>query len=71
MMAAVTGAAAEAAQRNAWFNSGDSDHCQTWNLFADQQNVDWGQVHQDPNGMMRGWTVFVHAVLTSWGYLHD
>ena len=72
MMAAVTGAAAEAAQRNTWFNSGgDGDHCQTWNLFADQQGVDWGQVHQDPNGMMRGWTVFVHAVLTSWGYLHD
>ena len=71
MMAAVTDAATEAAQRNAWFSSGDGDHCNTWNLFADQQDVDWGQVQQDPNGMMRGWTVFVHAVLTSWGYLHD
>ena len=72
MMAAVTGSAAEAAQRNPWFNSsGDGDHCATWNLFADQQDVDWEQVHQDVNGMMRGWTVFVHAVLTSWGYLHD
>ena len=72
MMAAVTSAAAEAAQRNSWFNSSaDGDHCATWNLFSDQQDVDWGQVHQDPHGMMRGWTVFVHAVLTSWGYLHD
>jgi hypothetical protein len=70
MMAAVTGAAAEAAQRNAWINSG-GERCSTWNLFADQQDVDWDQVHQDTNGMMRGWTVFVHAILTSWGYLHD
>ena len=71
MMAAVTGAAAEAAQRNDWFIGGDGDHCTTWNLFADQQDVAWEQVHQLSNGMMRGWTVFVHAILTSWGYLHD
>ena len=68
MMATVTASAAEAAQRGSWFN-GDDDHCNTWMLFPDQQTNQ--QAHQDGHGMMRGWTALVHALLTSWGYLHD
>ncbi len=68
MVSTVTASAAEAAQRSSWFN-GDNDHCSTWMLFPDQQTNE--QAHQDQYGMMRGWTTLVHAILTSWGYLHD
>lgn len=68
MFSDVTAAAAEAAQRGSWFNWPD-DHCNTWMLFPDQQTNE--QAHQDGYGMMRGWTVLVHALVTSWGYLHD
>ena len=70
MTAAVMSSAAEAAQRSPWFDVGD-DQCNTWNLFVGQEDMDWEKVNQDPYGMMRGWTTLVHAVLTSWGYLHD
>ena len=70
MTAAVMSSAGEAAQRSSWFNDGD-DQCRTWTLFAGQEAMDWEKAHQDPYGMMRGWTTLVHAVLTSWGYLHD
>jgi hypothetical protein len=68
MFSDVTAAAAEAAQRGSWFNWPE-DHCNTWMLFPDQQTNE--QAHQDGYGMMRGWTVLVHALVTSWGYLHD
>ena len=68
MMATVMESAANAAERGPWFNSND-DHCQTWMLFPDPETNQ--AAHNDANGMMRGWTAFVHAVLTSWGYLHD
>jgi hypothetical protein len=38
-------------------------------LFPDQETNE--QAHQDGYGMMRGWTALVHALVTSWGYLHD
>jgi hypothetical protein len=68
MMSVVITSAANAAQRGSWFNSND-DHCQTWNLFPDWETQSLAE--NDANGMMRGWTALVHAVLTSWGYLHD
>ena len=68
MMATVMESATEAAQRGAWFN-GNDDHCRTWGLFPDHETSQLA--HHDQNGMMRGWTALIHAVLTSWGYLHD
>ena len=68
MMTAVITSAADAAQRASSFTSND-DECQTWMLFSDQETNQLA--HNDVNGMMRGWTALVHAVLTSWGYLHD
>jgi hypothetical protein len=68
MMATVMESATEAAQRGVWFN-GNDDHCRSWGLFPDHETSQLA--HHDQNGMMRGWTALIHAVLTSWGYLHD
>ncbi len=68
MMAAVITSATDAAQLGTSFLSNDSE-CQTGNLFPDWETRSLAE--NDANGMMRGWTALVHAVLTSWGYLHD
>ena len=68
MMTAVITSATDAAQRGSSFTS-NNDQCQTWMLFPDPETNQLA--HNDANGMMRGWTALVHAVLTSWGYLHD
>lgn len=68
MMASVASSGARAAEQSIIF--GDADyHCDA-DFFDEPERWSFPTT-QDSRGMMRGWTVLVHAVLTSWGYLHD
>ena len=62
---------ATAASMDDWWYGG---HCDTWSLWdnseprtVQQNNQLWG----DPAGGMRGWTMMLHALMTSYPYLHD
>ena len=71
MMAAVTSSAADAARRYPAFT--DEERCHSMIIDDRPHGFMENSVYYDTDhhGMMRGWTVLVHAVLTSWGYLHD
>jgi hypothetical protein len=62
---------ATAASMDDWWYGG---HCDTWSLWDNseprtvQQN---DQLHGDPQGGMRAWTMMLHALMTSYPYLHD
>ena len=62
--------ATEASMDDWWYGG----HCDTWSLWdnseprtVQQNNQLWG----DPAGAMRGWTMMLHALMTSYPYLHD
>ena len=49
-------------------HAGDAGHCDYWHLW--RGNHPTGSLH-DPEGMMRAWTMVLHGLMTSFGYLHD
>ena len=50
---------------NFWGRDG---RCDTWMLWQGKEDQSW---YADEKGMMRGWIMFVHGLMTSFGYLHD
>ena len=50
---------------NFWGRDG---RCDTWMLWQGDEDPSW---YADEKGMMRGWIMFVHGLMTSFGYLHD
>jgi len=72
MWHAVMQNARQARDRGSWFGERGS-HCDTWAIWPEEhleQDAHWRR-YGDPEGMMRGWTAFIHSVLTSYRYLHD
>jgi hypothetical protein len=62
---------ATAASMDDWWYVG---HCDSWSLWdnseprtVEENNQLWG----DPAGGMRAWTLMLHALMTSYPYLHD
>jgi hypothetical protein len=62
---------ATAASMDDWWYGG---HCDSWSLWdnseprtVEENNQLWG----DPAGGMRAWTLMLHALMTSYPYLHD
>jgi hypothetical protein len=62
---------ATAASMDDWWYGG---HCDTWSLWdnseprtVEENNQLWG----DPAGGMQAWTMMLHALMTSYPYLHD
>ena len=72
MLSMVTKAASEAVQRGDWYFDHQS-RCDTWMMWPGEELThDENQLrYGDSKGMMRGWTVLLHGILTSYGYLHD
>ena len=83
----ATGSVLDADVKNTWLEAfqryataasmddgGYGGHCDTWSLWDNseprtvQQN---NQLHGDPQGGMRAWTMMLHALMTSYPYLHD
>ena len=52
----------------------DGAHCDVWNLWPDMEDLPpeiEGERFHDPRGVIRGWTMIVHSILSSAAYLHD
>ena len=49
-------------------HAGDAGHCDYWHLW--RGNHPAGTLN-DPEGMMRAWTMVLHGLMSSFGYLHD
>jgi hypothetical protein len=58
-------ASAMAEQSN---HAGDAGHCDYWHLWRGNHPT---ASLNDPEGMMRAWTMVLHGLMTSFGYLHD
>ena len=72
MMTLLKNSAAEAKQRTPWYRD-QGYHCETWHVWPDEElehDEYWDRYH-DGEGMMRGWSTVLHAVMSSHGYLHD
>ena len=58
-------------QGNSWR---DNAHCDWWQLWSDWEDVppevEYDRFH-DPRGVIRGWTMIAHSILSSAAYLHD
>ena len=72
MLSMVTRAASEAVPRGDWYFDHHS-RCDTWMIWPGEEltHDENQRRYGDPQGMMRGWTVLLHGILTSYGYLHD
>ena len=72
MLSMVTTAASEAVPRGDWYFDHHS-RCDTWMIWPGEEltHDENQRRYGDPQGMMRGWTVLLHGILTSYGYLHD
>ena len=52
----------------------DDVHCDWWQIWSDWEDVSAAVVHErfhDPRGVIRGWTMVTHSILSSYTYLHD
>ena len=52
----------------------DNTHCEWWQMWSDWEDVSAAVVHErfhDPRGLIRGWTMVTHSILSSYTYLHD
>ena len=52
----------------------DDVHCDWWQIWSDWEDVSAAVVHErfhDPRGLIRGWTMVTHSILSSYTYLHD
>ena len=52
----------------------DDVHCEWWQMWSDWEDVSAAVVHErfhDPRGLIRGWTMVTHSILSSYTYLHD
>ena len=59
-----------AAERS--YRTSSSGQCDLWNLGNSRQGEGrTSDYDSDPAGMMRAWTMVLHSVMTSFGYLHD
>jgi len=59
-----------AAERS--YRASSSGQCDLWNLGNSRQGGGHtADYDSDPAGMMRAWTMVLHSVMTSFGYLHD
>jgi hypothetical protein len=59
-----------AAERS--YRASSSGQCDLWNLGNSRQGAGHTADYDgDPAGMMRAWTMVLHSVMTSFGYLHD
>ena len=58
-------------ERRSWR---DDTHCDWWQMWSDWEEVS-SEVEQarfdDPRGVIRGWTMITHSILSSYAYLHD
>ena len=72
MLSMVKKAASEAVQRGDWYLDHQS-RCDTWMIWPGEELThDENQLrYGDSKGMMRGWTVLLHGILTGYEYLHD
>ena len=64
--------ASAARKRTPWYRD-QGNHCETWWIWPDEEldhDGYWNRYH-DGDGMMRGWSTVLHAVISSYGYLHD
>ena len=52
----------------------DNAHCDWWQIWSDWEDVppeeEYDRFH-DPRGVIRGWTMIAHSILSSAAYLHD
>ena len=72
MMTLLRNSAADAKKRTPWYRD-QGNHCETWYVWPDEElehDEYWDRYH-DGEGMMRGWSTVLHAVMSSHGYLHD
>ena len=72
MMTLLKNSAADAKKRTPWYRD-QGNHCETWYVWPDEElehDEYWDRYH-DGEGMMRGWSTVLHAVMSSYGYLHD
>ena len=55
-----------------WFNN-DGSNCEIWHVWNLDipEGVDWWAREGDPKGTMRGWTLILQGLMTSYPYLHD
>jgi len=62
---------AEAQTTRSWR---DGAHCDVWRLWPDMNELSAELERQrfnDPRGVIRGWTMIAHSILSSAAYLHD
>jgi len=72
MMNLLKKSASDAKERTPWYRD-QGNRCETWYVWPDEQlehDEYWARYH-DGEGMMRGWSTVLHAVMSSYGYLHD
>ena len=72
LLSLLTHSAAQAKAETPWFQD-EGNRCEVWWVWPNEhlQGDEHWRRYGDPEGMMRGWTTVLHAVMTSYGYLHD
>lgn len=71
MLQMISDYAAEQRQQGSWAFDQDN-HCDTWGMgWRHLTPEEWHRRQSDPSGMLRGWTLAVEAILSSYQYLHD
>ena len=51
--------------------AGDAGQCDVWHFWQGDEDPPDYDYDYDPAGMVRAWSMVIHGVMTSFGYLHD
>ena len=61
--------ATEASERS--HRADDAGQCDVWHFWQGDEDPPDYDYNYDPAGMVRAWSMVLHGVMTSFGYLHD